>query len=403
MPQGKRYTSAPFLAVCGSNAMPSYRICVVLLFIASAAAAFVDGRALGQAESASSLSAPPPQQMPAYGSPASYSPSPSTSYPSAQNSATPYPSTYPSTSTPNETSPTDSLLDEALAGKPASLYAQRANAQAAISLVPANSDRPFDPPLAVNEPEEWQLLPNGLLFKSFMASNREPRLASQIIHERNLGWLWDATVGGRAGLVRYGTENPVWPQGWQLDVEGAAFPRLDFEHDRDLNSVDFRGGVLSTTRNGPFESKFGYYHLSSHLGDEYMVRNQTFGRINYVRDCLVAGLAVYVNPSLRLYSEAGWAFNMDGGAKPWEFQFGVEWCSTEPTGACGAPFLAVNTHLRQENNFGGNFTLQTGWQWRGQTGRIVRTGMQYFNGMSDQYQFYNHFEEQIGFGLWYDF
>jgi hypothetical protein len=29
--------------------------------------------------------------------------------------------------------------------------------------------------------------------------------------------------------------------------------------------------------------------------------------------------------------------------------------------------------------------------------------MQYFNGMSDQAQFYKRFEEQIGGGLWYDF
>ena len=47
--------------------------------------------------------------------------------------------------------------------------------------------------------------------------------------------------------------------------------------------------------------------------------------------------------------------------------------------------------------------MQTGWQWRGQTGHTLRVGMQYFNGMSEQYQFYNRFEEQIGFGLWYDY
>ena len=33
----------------------------------------------------------------------------------------------------------------------------------------------------------------------------------------------------------------------------------------------------------------------------------------------------------------------------------------------------------------------------------VPLGMQYFNGMSDQGQFYKTFEEQIGFGLWYDY
>ena len=41
--------------------------------------------------------------------------------------------------------------------------------------------------------------------------------------------------------------------------------------------------------------------------------------------------------------------------------------------------------------------------WRGNTGHLLRIGMQYFNGTSDQAQFYQTFEEQIGAGLWYDF
>ena len=47
--------------------------------------------------------------------------------------------------------------------------------------------------------------------------------------------------------------------------------------------------------------------------------------------------------------------------------------------------------------------VQTGWMWRGRSGHVCRVGMQYFNGLSDQCQFYRTFEEQIGVGLWYDF
>jgi hypothetical protein len=82
---------------------------------------------------------------------------------------------------------------------------------------------------------------------------------------------------------------------------------------------------------------------------------------------------------------------------------GAEYSPAGPTGPWGAPFFAVNGHLRQVNDFGGNVTAQTGWQWRGNTGHLLRIGMQYFNGMSEQGQFYNRFEEHIGGGLWYDF
>ncbi len=227
-------------------------------------------------------------------------------------------------------------------------------------------------------------------------------MGSVWLSERD-GNYWDATLGGRAGVLRFGNTDPSMPEGWQLDVEGAAFPRLDLDHDRDLVSSDFRFGVPLTARQGPLQMKFGYYHLSSHLGDEYMVRYNTLNRRNYVRDSLVLGSGVFLNPSLRLYGEVGYAFYVDGGAEPWEFQFGAEYSPLDGRRMVGAPFLAVNGHLRQENDFGGNVTAQAGWQWRGRTGHVFRIGVHYLNGMSDQYQFYDQHEEQIGGGLWYDF
>jgi len=77
-----------------------------------------------------------------------------------------------------------------------------------------------------------------------------------------------------------------------------------------------------------------------------------------------------------LYAEAGWAFYVDGGTEPWEFQFGAEYSPLGPTGLAGAPFLAVNGHLRQEVDFGGSLVVQAGWQWRGRTGHLMRAGLE---------------------------
>ena len=86
---------------------------------------------------------------------------------------------------------------------------------------------------------------------------------------------------------------------------------------RDLVAVDFRFGVPITYRQGPWETKFGYYHLSSHIGDEYLEKNPGYSRINYVRESLVLGLGWRPNPDWRLYSEAGYAVYKSGGAEPW--------------------------------------------------------------------------------------
>ena len=249
----------------------------------------------------------------------------------------------------------------------------------------------------------FQLLPDGLLYKSYLAGGRESRFAAIWFHEREYGWLWDSVLGGRVGIFRYGTQGPVNPQGWQLDIEGAAFPRLDMENGRDLVSADFRFGVPLTSRRGPWETKFGYYHLSSHLGDEFMETNPTVQRINYARDCLVLGVAWVPHPDLRLYAETAWAFYINGGSRPWEFQFGIDYSPVIPAGVRGTPFFAVNARIREEVDYGGNVTVQSGWQWRGPSGHLFRLGMHYFNGMSDQYQFFDQFEEHIGIALWYDY
>jgi hypothetical protein len=262
---------------------------------------------------------------------------------------------------------------------------------------------PPDSPFSFNESWTWQVLPGSIIYKSYLASNRESRMGSQMVHVNNLGNFWDVTLGGRVGILRYGNTDPYEPQGYQLDIEGAAFPRLNFDHDRDLDDVDFRFGIPLTMRQGAWETKFGYYHLSSHLGDEYMVRNNTLDRLNYVRESLMLGVGLFLNPNFRLYSEIDYAFHTDGGAKPLEFQFGAEYSPVDCNRFRGSPFLAVNGHLHQEVNYSGSVTAQIGWQWRGRTGHLLRTGFQYFNGMSEQAQFFDRFEAQYGWGLWYDF
>lgn len=251
----------------------------------------------------------------------------------------------------------------------------------------------------------WQVMPQGLIYHSYLAGAKEPRFAGQWVKERDTGaWVWDIALGGRVGILRYGTVGPHLPQGWQIDMEGAAFPRLDLDHDRDLISCDYRFGVPLTWGYGKYQMKFAYYHLSSHLGDEYMLRHPgEFRRINYSRDVLVWGHSYYLLDDLRVYGEIGGAVYNTGGAEPWELQFGVEYAPTTGTGFRGAPFFAVGGHLREELDYGGNVVVQTGWAWRGNTGGLFRVGMQYYAGYDDQFEFYDRYVDKLGFGIWYDY
>jgi hypothetical protein len=255
------------------------------------------------------------------------------------------------------------------------------------------------------QPWFWQLLPEGLIYRSYLAGVHEPRLSAVYFHEfdRN-GWLIDTAIGSRVGLLRYGTETDIRPDGFQLDLEAAAFPRLNPESEMDLVSSDFRFGVPFTWGRGAYQVKVAYYHLSSHLADEFMLTNGDVPRLNFSRDAIVLGNSYYLTTDLRVYAEVGWAFYTDGGSDPWELQFGVDYSPLLPMFGRGSPFVALNGHLREEVNFGGNFVAQLGWQWRGKfTERLLRVGVHYLTGHSPQFQFFRDSEEQLGVGVWYDF
>ena len=257
-------------------------------------------------------------------------------------------------------------------------------------------------PLAPRTDWQWQLLPDGILYRSYLANPKESRLGTQYFSAPHDGALWDSTLGGRVGMIRYGTTDAAWPQGWQFDVEGSAQVRLDPDEDLDLRSVDYRIGSPLTYGFGRHRLQFGFYHLCSHLGDEFVEAHPEFEHVNFVRDALTLGYAYFLTENIRLYGELGWAFRTDV-SEEWEFQFGFEYAPGRPTGLRGAPFLTAHGHLREELNYSGNFALQAGWAWRGQSSHLLRTGLHYYNGLSSQYSFYRQFEQQIGAGLWYDF
>ena len=248
---------------------------------------------------------------------------------------------------------------------------------------------------------QWHILPKGVIYSTYWASAAEPRLATHVVKDLRGNMLLDSHIGGRVGMVRFGPKDR--DEGWQLDVLGGAKLRQDIDVDLDVIGADFRYDILMTYGVGPVAYKFGFYHVSSHAGDEWLLKNSDFERLNYFRDGLVLGISYFPNPRLRLYGEVGWAFAMEI-SRPWEFQFGIDYGPAYPTGIAGAPFAAINTHLRQELDFGGNMALQLGWAWRGErSDGILRTGMYYYNGYSPQFSFYQDHEQQLGWGLWYDF
>jgi hypothetical protein len=264
--------------------------------------------------------------------------------------------------------------------------------------------RPADGPdtAGADLPWSYHWLPDGLVYRSYLAGVKEPRFSLVQSHVEGLGRTWDATLGARVAILRYGTPNAYRPEGWELDLEGGALPRLQpKEPSSPLDSCDYRVGLPITYGIGPWQYKTGYTHTSAHLGDEFMLRNPDVERINYVRDSWMFGIGYFCTDDLRLFGEYDYAFVVGGGAEPCEFQFGADYSPAVPG---GAPFAAAYIDSRQELDFGGYFVVQGGWQIRGgQALHTLRLGAEYVNGKSTQNEFYNNFEQRYGLGVWYDF
>lgn len=95
----------------------------------------------------------------------------------------------------------------------------------AVSLNPT-PDSNLDSPTADSDdsgtdiPWTYQWLPDGLIYRSYLAGVKEPRFSLVQSHVDDRGRTWDATLGGRVAIFRYGTSNAYRPEGWEIDLEG---------------------------------------------------------------------------------------------------------------------------------------------------------------------------------------
>jgi len=250
----------------------------------------------------------------------------------------------------------------------------------------------------------WHLLPDGLLWHSYLAAPHEPRISTVIFQTNDEGIFWDATLGGRVGLLRYGTPGAANPSGWQWDLEGAVITRLDLLHAEDVESMDYRFGSEITAAEGPWTMKFGYFHISSHVGDEYLIRNPGFTRVNYVTESWIIGGSYQPTDDVRLYGEFVNSFRASGGAKRYQFQTGAEYTPVTKVATRGAPFAAINLNFREAVDWDVSTTVQAGWSFQSpQSERRIRFGLQYGDGPTSQFSFFQRRESYLGGGVWFDY
>lgn len=106
-------------------------------------------------------------------------------------------------------------------------------------------------------------------------------------------------VGDSFGLLRVGGPSPG--EGFQIDVVGSIFAQFDLgAPSNDLINADYIIGFPLTFRRSGFSFRAKLYHQSSHLGDEYLLRDEEIVRENLSFESIEFLVSQEIRP-LRLY------------------------------------------------------------------------------------------------------
>jgi hypothetical protein len=130
--------------------------------------------------------------------------------------------------------------------------------------------------------------PDDQIFCALLADPKEPRSFASFLRGtfRSLDdpsgrdtTIGSVGLGDSFGLIRWGGPSPG--EGAQLDVIGSIVAQFDLGSvSNDLINADYVIGLPFTVRRSGFSIRAKVYHQSSHLGDEFLLRDEDVVREN---------------------------------------------------------------------------------------------------------------------------
>lgn len=255
-------------------------------------------------------------------------------------------------------------------------------------------------------------LPIGHLFKPLLA---DPRWARFSIAYRN---FQSSNFDGRdIGSVSFGETIPFYRSNfgdssaqWEAGLQAGVFSDFNLNaSSTDLVNTDFIGSIYSGMRAGQFSAFGRLFHQSSHLGDEFLLRqlDTKFERINLSYEGVDLRLSYEFPYGIRLYGGGGGLFNREPSElKIWSVQYGLEFRSPwRMESASMRPVVAADVKNHEENNWNYDVSARAGVEFDNLSvlGRRLQVMAEYYNGFSPSGQFYRERVEYFGLGAHYFF
>lgn len=184
----------------------------------------------------------------------------------------------------------------------------------------------------------------------------------------------------------------------ELDLDGAAWAFFQtFKDTSPLVNTDYYIGASLNYALDRWSFRLRFFHISSHIGDEFLLLNPGFDRRNPSAEYLDIFASYQALDPLRVYGGFGYIPFVDPTfkVKRWYVQGGAEYYVPflQFISICqqieGSPYAAVNLQLWDNHNWNPDQTYVVGYEFKKLYGleRKLRFYMQYHDGYSFEGQF----------------
>lgn len=246
-----------------------------------------------------------------------------------------------------------------------------------------------------------EAFPKKLVFEPLWADPRWPAFsgAMQRHTRRRPNLLWAVTVGESFPLVGNRGGDP-----WQFGLQAAVFTIWDVQSEsQDLINADFIAGFPYTWRRGRWSYMARLFHVSSHLGDEFVLSNKSVERLNLSYEAVDAKASYDFDGGLRAYAGAGRMIRkFPPDLKPLFAQLGGQWIGETFAYGILRPLAAADFQKHEQNGWGATgVSLRGGVQMqnRDQRTRCIQFLAEYYRGHDPNGQFFRETVEEFGLGF----
>ena len=266
---------------------------------------------------------------------------------------------------------------------------------------------PADPSViaaAVQEDGGVEVLPRGNLFDPLIADPRWAHFSAAyqyFVDDEEIENAAAVSFGETFGLL--GGPAPFEGR-WQMDFQAAVFGLFDMDAEsKDLINADYWVGIPLSYRDRSqrFAAMMRVFHQSSHLGDEFLLRDRV-DRVNLSYEATDLKLSYKFDNGFRVYGGLGYLLHVEPSEiDRFSTQVGMEYLAPFTLGkGLLRPVAAADLQNREESDFASDLSLRAGVQFESEAeiSQRVQLLIEYFNGRNPNGQFYDRALQYIGLG-----